>query len=410
MRDVLVMILAGGQGSRLYPLTADRAKPAVPFGGKYRIIDFVLSNFVNSGFFKIKVLTQYKSESLNRHLARGWRMSNIADQYVESVPAQQRLGPRWYLGSADAIYQNINLIYDENPTDVCVFGGDHVYKMDVFHMLRFHRDNQADLTVAAIPFPVEQASAFGVIEVDEHNRMIGFEEKPANPKPMPNAPNMALVSMGNYMFTREALIDEVRLDAEQESSEHDFGKNIITRSYKKGVVYVYDFNQNRLPGQNPREIGYWRDIGTIDAYMAAHMDLVSVHPIFDLYNRRWPIHSHQVPAPPAKFVHETGDRVGTATNSIVSHGCIISGGRIQNSVLFGFVRVNSYSHIDHAVILEEVNVGRHARLKNCIVDKGVVIPEGLQVGYDPDFDRRHFHVSDQGMVVIGKGQDLSHLV
>jgi glucose-1-phosphate adenylyltransferase len=409
MQDVLVMILAGGQGTRLLPLTLHRAKPAVPFGGRYRIVDFVLSNFINSGFFKIKVLTQYKSESLDKHISRGWRLATILDQYVESVPAQQRRGKRWYEGSADAIWQNLNLISDEEPEDVAIFGGDHVYVMDVSQMIDFHRDTGADMTIAAVPMPVAEATAFGVIEMDEQNRMTGFQEKPESPKPMPGHPDLALVSMGNYLFRASALIDEIHKDAQLQSSSHDFGKDIITRIFKTRRVMVYDFHTNKVPGQGDREVGYWRDIGTIDAYFAAHMDLVSVYPVFNLYNHRWPIRTINSHLPPAKFVHEAGERVGTATNSIVSAGCIISGGRITRSVLSPGVRVNSYSHISECILMEGVDVGRHARLQRCIVDKGVRIPEGMQIGFDREFDKEHFEVSDGGIVVIHKGMDLGHL-
>ncbi len=408
MNNFLVMILAGGVGSRLMPLTRDRAKPAVPFGGRYRIIDFVLSNFVNSGFLKIKVLTQYKSESLNTHISRGWRLASIADQYIEPVPAQQRLGPQWYKGSADAIYQNANIITDEDPEYVAVFGGDNIYKMDVRQMSKYHIDKNADLTVAAIPVPIEEASAFGIIKVDEHGRMLEFIEKPENPPPMPGDPTRALASMGNYIFTTDVLLRVLASDAENPMSVHDFGKSIIASMVESHDVFVYDFSTNRVPGQPEGERGYWRDVGTIESYWKASMDLVSVTPAFDLYNRRWPIRSNQDHNPPAKFVHDdfANKRVGQAVNSMVSDGCIISGGRIENSVLFPSVRVHSYSHVSDSILFEGVEIGRHSKLKRCIVDKGVVIPPGMTIGYNLEEDRERFHVSPDGTVVIAKGEEL----
>lgn len=404
--DVLVMILAGGEGSRLRPLTQERAKPAVPFGGRYRIIDFALSNFVNSGFFKIKVLTQYKSESLTQHISRGWRLSEMVGHFVEIVPAQQRTGPTWYLGSADAIFQNLNLIDDEDPRDVCVFGADHIYKMDVSQMLTFHREREAALTVAAIPVPIEEGSNFGIIEVDEESRMVGFEEKPKKPKPMPGDPTRCLASMGNYIFQREALVEEIRVDALDQKSAHDFGKSIITKMARESrySVYVYDFTHNHVPGQSEAERGYWRDVGTLWSYWDASMELVSLTPKFDLYNKRWPIRSHHNHYPPAKFVHDdpTNARVGAAINSIVAEGVIVSGGIIRSSVLFPRVRVNSYSHIEQSVLFEDVTVGRRARIRKAIIDKGVNIPPDTTIGYDPVHDAKRFTVSD-GIVVIPKG-------
>lgn len=404
--DVLVMILAGGEGSRLKPLTLERAKPAVPFGARYRIVDFVLSNFVNSGFFKIKVLTQYKSDSLTQHISRGWRLSDLVGHYIELVPAQQRTGPTWYLGSADAIFQNLNLIDDEEPRDVCVFGADHIYKMDVSQMMKFHRGLDAALTVAAIPVPIEEGSNFGIIEVDEHSRMIGFVEKPESPAPMPNDPTRCLASMGNYIFKRDVLVDEIRYDAVLENSAHDFGKSIITRMVRETThpVFVYDFTTNQIPGQSDAERGYWRDVGTIWSYWDASMELVSLTPRFDLYNKRWPIRTHHNHFPPAKFVHDdpTNARVGAAINSVVAEGVIVSGGIIRNSVLFPRVRVNSYSHIEESVLFEGVTVGRRARIRKAIIDKGVNIPPDTTIGYDPVQDAERFTVSD-GIVVVPKG-------
>lgn len=404
--DVLVMVLAGGEGSRLRPLTQHRAKPAVPFGGRYRIIDFVLSNFVNSGFFKIKVLTQYMSDSLTQHIMRGWRLSAMVDHYVELVPAQQRTGKMWYLGSADAIYQNLNLIEDEDPREVCVFGADHIYKMEISQMLHFHRACDAALTVAAIPVPIEEGSSFGIIEVDENWRVVGFEEKPANPKPMPSDPTKCLASMGNYIFNTDVLVDEVTYDATLADSAHDFGKSIITKMVRDNVhnVFVYDFTTNHIPGQSETERGYWRDVGTIWSYWDASMELVSLTPHFDLYNRRWPIRSHHNHYPPAKFVHDdpTNARVGAAINSIVAEGVIVSGGMIRNSVLFPRVRINSYSHVEQSVLFEDVTVGRRARIRKAIIDKGVDIPPDTVIGYDLEADAKRFTVSD-GIVVVPKG-------
>ena len=400
------MILAGGEGSRLRPLTRDRAKPAVPFGGRYRIVDFVLSNFVNSGLYKIKVLTQYKAESLIQHIMRGWRLSAMVDQYVEIVPAQQRIGQVWYRGSADAIYQNLNLIHDERPSIVCVFGADNIYKMDVRQMLAVHRDKKAALTVAAIPVPLSEGSSFGILHVDEDGRMVEFIEKPANPPPMPGNPDMCLASMGNYIFDADVLVAEVERDAAIDDSAHDFGKSIVTHMVNETdlPVYAYDFSTNVVPGQPESEQGYWRDVGTIESYWQTTMDLVAITPQFDLYNRRWPIRTHYEHYPPAKFVHDdyTNERVGTAINSIVAEGVIVSGGAIKSSVLFPRARVNSYARIEDSVLLDGVEVGRHAKIRRAIVDKNVVIPAGMVIGYDPVKDAERFTVSD-GIVVIPKG-------
>ena len=407
MNDVLVMILAGGQGSRLQPLTAERAKPAVPFGGRYRIIDFVLSNFVNSGFYQIKVLTQYKSDSLNAHLSRGWRLDEFLGHFVDAVPAQQRRGPHWFAGSADAIYQSLNHIEDVDPRDICVFGADHIYHMDVRQMVQFHREKTADLTVAAIPVPIEEGFQFGIIEVDENQRIIGFEEKPANPRPIPGIPDYCLASMGNYIFRTEELVREVIRDAEDADSDHDFGKNIVTHMVNDPAreTFVYDFSTNRIPGDKRGGINYWRDVGTLEAYWEASMDLVSVSPEFDLYNPRWPIRSHYAHFPPAKFVHDdpSTSRVGAAINSIVAEGCIVSGGTIRSSVLFPRVRTHSYSTIEESVLFTGVEVGRRAQIRRTIIDKDVTIPPDAVIGHDLEEDARRFTVSDDGIVVIPKG-------
>lgn len=387
------------------PLTADRAKPAVPFAGRYRLIDFVLSNLVNSGFAQIAVLTQYKSQSLNRHLSRAWRLSRALDQFVEAVPAQQRNGPEWYRGSADAIFQNLNLIADENPEHVAIFGADHIYKMDVSQMADFHAGTGAWLTIAAIPVPIEEASEFGVLVIDANNRIIDFEEKPPNPRPMPSDPKRALVSMGNYFFERRALVDALLADSELAGSARDFGRDVIPAMIRSGApVYAYDFSTNNVPGAHERERGYWRDVGSIASYYAASMDLVAVEPTFDLYNRAWPLRTDSKNLPPAKFVHAQGDRVGVATESMVSEGCIISGGRISLSLLSPRVRVNSFAHVEASVLFDNVNVGRYARIRRTIVDKNVEIPSGCEIGFDPDADRaRGLHITPEGITVVPKG-------
>jgi glucose-1-phosphate adenylyltransferase len=406
MSKVLAMILAGGEGRRLDPLTRERAKPAVPFGGRYRIIDFVLSNFANSGILKMKVLVQYKSESLNAHIQRGWRLTALLDEYVELVPAQMRVGPKWFEGSADAIYQNLNIITDEEPEHTFVFGADHVYRMDVRSMLDFHIDRKADLTVAAIPVPVGEASEFGIIEVDADGRMVSFTEKPkTGAKTMPGDPTRCLASMGNYLFTTDALVQEIVRDAGDPTSAHDFGKSIVTSMSQRKRVYVYDFARNVVPGQHERERGYWRDVGSLDAYFQANMDLVDVDPIFSLYNDRWPIFTIQHNFPPVKFVfnNEKENRVGRATDSLVSEGCIISGGHVHHSIISPKVRVNSFSSVEESILFENVNIGRHCKIRRAIIDKHVDIPAHTTIGYDPEEDRKRFHLSESGIVVIPKG-------
>jgi glucose-1-phosphate adenylyltransferase len=402
--NILAIVLAGGEGKRLWPLTADRAKPAVPIGGRYRLIDFVLSNFVNSGLFKIKVLTQYKSDSLNTHIGRGWRMPALLDFYVEAVPAQQRRGRDWFKGSADALFQSLNVITDEDPEIVCVFGGDHIYKMDVMQMVDFHLDREADLTVAAIPVPVAAARAFGVIGVDEQWQMTSFVEKPAVPPEIPGRPGWALASMGNYIFETSALVEELKKDAEGEESAHDFGRNILPSMVGKKRIFVYDFSANEIPGMAEQERGYWRDVGTIESFWQANQDLIQVVPVFDLYNARWPVRTWARPLPPAKFVFsdEEHARMGIATDSLVSEGCVVSGGRIDRSVLGPQVRVNSYSHVEESILFEGVDVGRHARVRRAIIDKGVRVPPGEMIGIHPDQDARRFTVTD-GIVVVPKG-------
>jgi glucose-1-phosphate adenylyltransferase len=403
---ILTMILAGGEGKRLMPLTQHRAKPAVPFGGRYRIVDFVLSNFINSGLFKIKILTQYKADSLIRHVTRGYRLNSQFGFFVDIAPAQMRTGPDWYKGSADAIYQNLHAIRDENPQHVCVFGADHIYKMDVRQMLNYHVQKRADVTIAAIPAPIEAAHRFGIIEVDSSWRLVGFEEKPSNPKPMPGDPRRVLVSMGNYIFSTDPLLEEIDRDAHNRESSHDFGKSIVPAMYQDRKVFVYDFNTNAVPGQHERERGYWRDVGDIDSYMEASMDLVSVTPTVDLYNRMWPLHTYSLQGPPAKFVFadERSRRIGLATDSMVSEGCIVSGGHIDRSIISPFVRINSFAQVDECVVFEGAEIGRHARLRRCIVDKFVRIPPHVEVGFDSNLDcERGFTVTPSGITVIPRG-------
>ena len=408
-QKMLTMILAGGAGTRLEPLTRERAKPAVPFGGRYRIIDFCLSNFVNSGLFKIKVLTQYKSDSLNNHLSRAWRMTAFLGHYIEAVPAQMRTGMDWYKGSADAIYQNLNIITDEEPDDVFVFGADHVYKMDVRQMMDFHLEKKADCTVAAIPVPIEEGREFGIIKVDADGRMVDFLEKPKDPPPMPGNPKMCLASMGNYLFRTDALVKEVVRDAADEKSAHDFGKNIISHMFRESRVYVYDFAQNAYPGMLDKERGYWKDVGNIDVYYQSNMELVEVDPVFNLYNDRWPLYTHVANFPPAKFVFADKDqlRVGHATDSLVSEGCIISGGHVHRSVLSPKVRVNSFADVQDSILFENVEIGRRCKIRKAIIDKNVVVPPNTTIGYDPVEDKKRFHVTAGGVVVIPKGMKLT---
>jgi glucose-1-phosphate adenylyltransferase len=401
----LAMVLAGGAGTRLDPLTRERAKPAVPFGGRYRIIDFCLSNFVNSGIYKVKVLTQYKSDSLNKHISRTWRMTAFLGHYCDTVPAQMRTGGDWYKGSADAIYQNLNLITDENPEHVFVFGADNVYHMEVQQMLDFHISRRAECTVAVLPVPLAEGRDFGVLDVAADGQVRGFVEKPKDPPPMPGNPAMCLASMGNYLFTTESLVREVTDDARHEGSAHDFGKSILTRLYQRARVYAYDFLQNQVPGQGHRERGYWRDVGTLDAYYQANMDLITVEPIFNLYNAQWPISTSSSSLPPAKFVFADREhsRVGEATDSLVSEGCIISGAAVNRSVLSPRVRVNSWAKVSDSILMENVEIGRHCLVQRAIIDKNVTIPPGTKIGVDLDEDRRRFHVTDSGIVVIPKG-------
>ena len=404
-RNVLTMILAGGMGERLYPLTRDRAKPAVPFGGRYRIIDFVINNFINSGFLKIKVLTQFKSNSLIEHITRTWRLVPEIGQYVDVVPAQMRKGPFWFRGTADAVFQNLELIFDEKPEYVCVFGGDHIYKMDVGQMLQEHLSNDADLTIATIPVAASEAHHFGIVEIDRDYRVTGFVEKPKEgARTIPDRPDMVLASMGNYIFKASVMIDVLQRNALRDSA-HDFGKEIIPDMYPRMKVQAYDFAKNHIPGEEGHNRGYWRDVGTIDSFYAACMDLVSVTPAFNLYNQEWPLVSAPMHLPPAKFVFADAQsqRIGIATDSLVSEGTIISGGTINRCVLHPRVRIHSYTDVDESILMDGVEIGRHSKIRRTIIDKGVKIPPGATIGYDLDLDRQRFTVTDTGIVVVPKG-------
>ena len=407
MPHVLGIVLAGGEGKRLMPLTEDRAKPAVPFGGNYRLVDFALSNLVNAGYLRIVVLTQYKSHSLDRHISTTWRLSALLGNYVTPVPAQMRRGPHWFAGSADAIYQNLNLIHDEKPDYVVVLGADHIYRMDPRQILEQHIDSGAGVTVAGIRAPIEEASRCGVIDrAADGTRIEAFLEKPATAEGLADAPHQILASMGNYVFTTEALIDAVTRDAEDPTSRHDLGGNIIPMLTASGDAHVYDFNTNYVPGlrRNPDGDRYWRDVGTLDAYYDANMDLIAVIPAFNLYNMQWPILTMPEPLPPAKFVFADEDRMGVATDSLVCAGVIVAGGRVHHSILSPGVRVQERAEVSDSVLLHDVVVGAGALVRRTIADKGVLIEAGAQVGVDLDADRERFVVSEGGVVVIGKGQ------
>ncbi len=405
MRKTLAMVLAGGEGKRLWPLTKERSKPAVYFGGGYRLVDFALSNLVNSGFHQIKVITQYRGTSLVRHLTRAWPLaSGLLDQYIECAPAAMNRGPTWFRGTADAIYQNIDLLREVRPDDVLIWGADHIYKMDVSVMMNFHHERDSDITVATLPVPRAEASAFGCVHVDSDGRIIGFIEKPKDPPGIPGREDMTLVSMGNYIFKRTVLVDELKRDAEAEVTSHDFGKDILASAPGRLNIFAYDFTSHLCRGEDENQRGYWRDVGTLDSYFAASMDLVSVSPQLNLYNPEWPIRGTQAPYGPAKFVFSDfgGGRVGMALDSIVGDGSIVSGGRIERSILSPNVRVNSYSFVTDSVLFPGVDVGRGARLHKCIVDKGVKIPPGERIGEDLEKDRQRFVVSDSGIVVVSR--------
>ena len=396
-RDTLVCLLAGGQGERLYPLTRDRAKPAVPFGGIYRIIDITLSNCVNSDLRHIFVLTQYKALSLNRHVREGWYMlAHELGEFVQILPPMKRVGESWYQGTADAIYQNVYSIGSELAKYVLILSGDHVYKMNYQLMLQQHVDSGADVTVGAIEFNRAEASRFGVVELDAAGRIVGWEEKPASPKPSPHHPDKCHVSMGIYCFNRDLLINCLMADAEDPQSSHDFGKDVVPNLIRSNRrVYSYNFVD-----ENRKEAQYWRDIGTIEAYYEANMDLIAVSPVFNLYDKEWPLRTYQRQYPPAKFVFADQERMGIALDSIVSMGSIVSGGHVTNSILSPDVRVNSYCHVDRSIIFPHVDVGRYSRVRNAIVDRHIHIPEHTDIGYDPEEDRKKYHVTDEGIVVV----------
>jgi glucose-1-phosphate adenylyltransferase len=399
------IVLAGGEGKRLWPLTADRAKPAVPFGGNYRLIDFALSNLVNGGYLRIAVLTQYKSHSLDRHVSSTWQLSTLFGNYVAPVPAQMRRGPHWFAGSADAIYQNLNLIYDERPEVICVFGADHVYRVDPRKMVEGHLAGGAGVTVGGLRVPIELANQFGVMEVAEDGRRIAsFREKPENPAGLPDSPGEVFASMGNYVFSARTLIDAVTEDSRNEDSTHDIGRDIIPMLVERGQAQVFDFASSDVPGVSGRERGYWRDIGTLDAYYDAHMDLISPDPIFNLYNADWPIHMAPERQPPAKFVFEDPGHTGMAIDSMVCAGTIISGAVVRRSVVSPGVHIHSRALVEGSVVMHGAHIGEGAIVRNAIVDKNVVVEPGGRLGVDVDLDRKRFVVSPGGIVVVGKGE------
>ncbi len=399
---VLVIVLAGGEGKRMLPLTMDRAKPAVPFGGGYRIIDFALSNFANSGYLKIVVLTQYMSHSLDRHISQTWRFSTLLGNYVTPVPAQMRRGPHWFAGSADAIYQNLNLIGDEDPDVVCVFGADHIYRMDVRQLVNQHLDSKAGVTVAAIPVGFEEAKSFGVIESDTDGKIKAFHEKSPNPPTMPGDETRCLASMGNYVFDTKTLVDIVSPTGEDDLYT-DLGGHIIPALTAAGVAHVYDFSKNVVPGQDDRERGYWRDVGTIDSYYDANMDLLAPVPVFNLYNDLWPVYTSHDSQPPAKISRGAGGEPAFVDNSLLCAGSIVSGAHVERSIVAPGVRVHYDAHVTDSIVFPGVAISAGARVNRCIIDKNVVIPPGTRVGFDRDADAERFTISDHGIVVIPKG-------
>jgi len=405
MRKVLTFIMAGGKGERLLPLTKDRTKPAVPFGGIYRIIDFTLSNCINSGLRKIYILTQYKSSSLQRHIRLGWNfLPSELGQFIELLPAQQRIGDSWYLGTADAIFQNIYTLEMDKPDEVLILAGDHIYRMNYYSMIDVHREQNADLTVGVVEVEKDKSKQLGVVEVDADGRVTGFYEKPVNPKTIPGKPDKIYGSMGIYVFNQPVLVQELLEDAKNNKSSHDFGKNIIPQMLKKGMkIVAYNFRDK------DRNEEYWRDIGTIDAYYEANMELIQVNPIFNLYDQEWPLRTFQEQYPPVKTVH-SGDReegrVGLVLDSIVSEGCVVSGGRVQRSILSPNVRINSFSEVYDSILMEGVNVGRYAKIKRAIIDKDVSIPQGMIIGFNLEEDKKRFFVSDSGIVVVAKGTEI----
>lgn len=403
MRQVLALVLAGGKGSRLEPLTRDRAKPAVPFGGGYRIIDFTLSNCINSGLRKILLLTQYKAASLDRHINVGWRfLCRELDEFVDVLPPQQRIDENWYQGTADAVYQNIYSIENTHTDYILVLSGDHIYKMDYAEMIRDHIESQSVVTVGCIPVPLADGTQFGVMQIDQDRRIVGFREKPANPEPLPGDPQRCLASMGIYIFNTRFLFEELLRDATDQRSSHDFGKDIIPAIIQRSKVRAFPFQD-----KNTKRTGYWRDVGTLDAFYAANLDLVAVDPELDLYDHSWPIRTYQPQDPPPKFVFAQADshppRIGHALDSMICSGCILSGGTVQRSILSPKVRVNSYATVEDSILFEGVEVGRRAQVRRAIIDKRVKIPEGIQIGFDPELDRaRGLTVTESGLVVIGK--------
>ena len=408
----LAFVLAGGKGTRLEPLTADRAKPAVPFGGKYRIIDFVLSNLLNSGIYGIYVLTQFKSQSLMEHIQATWNFgSMIPSHFIIPVPAQQRTGEFWYRGTADAIYQNLNLIKDRDPEVIAIMGGDHIFKMNLEDMVSFHDEVASDVTIAAIPVPVAEATEFGVIQVDAEWRIIGFQEKPKEPTCIPGRPGWALASMGNYLFKPGVLLSALAADAADANSKHDFGKDVLPTLLAAGKrVFAFDYNRNTIPGTaDHANDNYWRDVGTLDAYYEASMDLRAIMPQLDLYNQQWPIRSEPNNLPAAKFVHNSEGRVGQAIQSIVCEGSIISGSTVVDSVIGRACRINSFAEVHNSVLLDDVEIGRGARVRRCIIDKHVLIPPNDVIGYNPEEDARRFHVTESGIVVISKNQAVTRI-
>jgi glucose-1-phosphate adenylyltransferase len=404
-RDVLTIVLAGGRGSRLEPLTRDRAKPAVPFGGIYRIIDFTLSNCINSDLRKILVLTQYKATSLNRHLDEGWRfLCRELGEYIEVSPPQQRIAEMWYQGTADAIYQNVYTIEKAAPRDTMILAGDHIYKMNYARMIDYHRDNRADLTIACLPASRTKAREFGVMVIDDEQRVTRFVEKPKDPPTIPGQPDKALGSMGIYVFNTDVMYELLFQDAaKKEASRHDFGQDIIPAMIAEGSrVFAYPFRD-----ENRKEAAYWRDVGTLDAYFQTNMDLIQVDPVLNLYDQEWPIHTHQPAFPPPKFVHTAGDRRGAAFDSIVCQGAIISGGQVYRSIVSPGVRVNSFALVEDAILFDGVDVGRHSRIRRAIIDKEVRIPGGFEIGWNREIDlERGFTITDDGIIVVAKGEDL----
>ena len=403
MTKVLSVVLAGGEGKRLLPLTLDRAKPAVPFGGQYRLVDFVLSNLANAGFLRIVVLTQYKSHSLDLHISRTWRMSTLLGNYVSPVPAQMRRGPQWFAGSADALFQNLNIVGDESPDHICVFGADHIYRMDPRQMLEEHIDSGAGVTVAAIRVPTCNSGQFGVIEPGEGRKIRSFREKPVSVQGLADDPDHVLGSMGNYIFRTDCLLDALHADAGNEESRHDIGGDLIPMLVASGYAHFYDFADNFVPGATDHDRGYWRDVGALDSYYQANMDLVSVHPVFNLYNREWPIYTAGSQLPPAKFVFEEAGRTGSAVDSIVGAGVIISGGTARRSVLFPGVLIEDGAVVEDSVIMNDAVVGRDSVIRRTIIDKNVEVRPRVRIGVDAKVDEERFVRSQDGVTVIPKG-------